>query len=149
MISMFLLYTYASSSSCSVVCRILEPPTTINFPYWSLSAVAYLCIPSHHMTINHVIQPFAKPTNHTVHTHSRLPLAPTSPPSALSSTGINTRVLPRLFNLFLFSLPRPSAGAYVSSEGSPELMFLLVENYNYLTAPVGLWIGREFLKKRC
>lgn len=39
-------------------------------------------------------------------------------------------------------------GFYVSSEGSPEATFLLVENYNYKTASVGLRIGWEFLKKK-
>lgn len=32
------------------------------------------------------------------------------------------------------------------SEDSSETVFLLVENYNYLTAPVGLRIGWEFLE---
>ena len=37
-------------------------------------------------------------------------------------------------------------GFYVSSEGSPEATFLLVENYKPMTALVGLRIGWEFLK---
>jgi hypothetical protein len=36
-------------------------------------------------------------------------------------------------------------GITSSSEDSSELWFLLVENYNYLTAPVGLRFGWEFL----
>ena len=35
-------------------------------------------------------------------------------------------------------------GVTSSSEDSSELWFLLVENYNYLTAPVGLRFGWEF-----
>lgn len=38
-------------------------------------------------------------------------------------------------------------GITSSSEDSSELWFLLVENYNYLTAPVGLRIGWESLEK--
>jgi hypothetical protein len=37
-------------------------------------------------------------------------------------------------------------GITSSSEDSSELWFLLVENYNYLTAPVGLRFSWEFLK---
>lgn len=39
-------------------------------------------------------------------------------------------------------------GITSSSEDSSELWFLLVENYNYLTAPVGLRIGWESLEKK-
>lgn len=46
--------------------------------------------------------------------------------------------------LFLFSLSQ-CTGVTSISEDSSEISFLLVENYNYLTASVGLRIGWEFL----